>query len=543
MKWYNVVRWLVISSYAVCVSCSPDMGIVHLNKVPSFRNQSENGGRGKSDGMVANKLNSKDVFLSVKKKIQNVVKGLDHKPVYPLSSSLLLDYVFSGKRTDSRELKLGTVTSSRKDQLTTVFSPVETVFVTTTVTEMIPSSTSSTFNTFTKNTSGSSQESSAAFQEAASASQKPSSEISRIFTMSLTQTQTPSTTSSAIQADYLKMMTSYLLVLEHKVNSLYAKIEDLNENNQPITKELIKTETKYLKSLTVTPSPYLTSQTWSFTSTQAEPVKQSSAPPAKLEHQEHGQGAKDIMNMKPLPYKLSVKPQFRSHNTNSQRTGIYAKPKIVYNLGPEPPKHLQQKESSSPSPQETKWPFPQMQMNHIGEPYDESRLKDLMVKAKDENLVDYISRLVPELESLLDQQAASNKNELQNVDQLQKLGSDPKSISSKDAQGNKSTVDEKSVHSNSPFTTFKNKAEVDENYHRVRLNTTNIAFDGIVFPHPMEGLPHDSRRFKHQLRDRPKPHKRSRNHTGYNFNFFGLRSSGERLHVSWVLSAALALVL
>lgn len=67
-----------------------------------------------------------------------------------------------------------------------------------------------------------------------------------------------------------------------------------------------------------------------------EPIVEAPEPIVNIKaEKEHGSGAKDILNMKPLPYKVSVAPQFQNHKPNLDPPTKYAKPKIHYTFGPE----------------------------------------------------------------------------------------------------------------------------------------------------------------------------------------------------------------
>lgn len=199
MILYNVISWLVVLYYAVYAICDPDVGNVHLNRI-SFKNQSNAGIRRNKIAMAA-KMDSSDMIQSVKKKLKNIVKGLDHRSSSILS--LLLEGEFTSSLSTNTQLPMVTtgiiavvdVETTKTLPVLSTLSSVETVFVTKTITKVAVT---------------------------LSSTEKPShsgSLTTSTIPMSASISSTTESSQITAEGENMVMMKSYLSMLEHKVNS------------------------------------------------------------------------------------------------------------------------------------------------------------------------------------------------------------------------------------------------------------------------------------------------------------------------------------
>lgn len=187
----------------------------------------------------------------------------------------------------------------------------------------------------------------------------------------------------SVDYHFQQKVHDYVQLLEKKLGSLYSDIE------------VLKLQAGKTTTVFETPTP-----TRMFDSLPLPEIVPTASKDPEKRPEIHGNGAKEIVNMKPLPYKVDIAPQFQEHTSSVIRPQIYAKPKISYNLGPEivPPafaaganKELQSETGSS------------------------KEIPDLLYNEQARNVdthMMYITKILEKLDSLADGVGEKSKSEI-----------------------------------------------------------------------------------------------------------------------------------
>lgn len=373
MKAPGLALWLIFVWDLGRVYAAPDYAVVHAN-TEGAQKSPEAYYKNHTNLQILNQRGSVQAFDLIRKSVQSRLSRLSHS----MESSTVTDStVVSSQATPSQ-------VSTFESSLEISSDPTTTSVETTTVpapptldptTASLKSSSlpvpvvSTSFTTVT-----SSKEIKTFTIPAVTITETPMERVETVkVTEWITQTYVPSSTlvpatTSAVETNDYKEQRKYLELL---MRDLYSSLKEKDVEAQ--TKAVVTTPVLTSPVVTtpvVTPPstvvPLVASTSLSATKTSLPVPKQVEQPPMNVQinekqpqpkvkpqpakdqgiqapepivnikaEKEHGNGAKDILNMKPLPYKVSVAPQFQNHKPNVDPPTKYAKPKIHYTFGPE----------------------------------------------------------------------------------------------------------------------------------------------------------------------------------------------------------------
>ncbi|WEJ94626.1 hypothetical protein PSN45_002117 [Yamadazyma tenuis] len=566
-----IVLWMALAVLVISAAM-PDLASVYSNKPAVDMKQ-----MGLPDTVSEGSLkfqNMMRTLQNVKQRVVNVVKGADYGPrldssnwakgtamtskvstVFELPTSEVISDI--GKTSD-----IGTTTESTTERYPTTISthtistiPIPVVTITKTempvpqtvteiLTQHIPPSQATQTATIT--------------------------EISvQISTETTTSTATSSVSLIAPTNDNEKIH-QYLKDLEDKIGSLYQSLESLQQmpkEEQPKHDELWNSEEE---TSTKPPEPVEVQMFKDSNGPELDETKNEETTNTLTDNREHGTGAKDILNMKPLPYKLSVSPQFQNHQKVASKPSKYGKPKK--------PNAFALKESNN-------------QINNNGV---EDLVQKLLSPKGNSNLqhkenesdLQSIYNLINRLEEMLDEPPKIISPGNQVASPISKTPSVSNKVLSVEAKSSESAatdeyeyihkfvyedglevspseIEQPPTGSSGPFQTFKSKSELNEKYREEQdiiitgtavsiepssnsnetssHNHTRLPFS-MMREETAEGIAKNGRPYRFHrpghVRTRHKKAHRQKNHTIFNFDLFGFRSSSSQNRVAWMVVAS-----